>query len=181
LTAHFLECKGIPAPRIYGDPGVLAPRFFESEDPETVEIGVVPHYVDADSPWLEKCRSEGVQILDPLSPLEGFFQTLQRCRVILSSSLHGLIFAHAYGKPALWIEISDKVLGGGFKFFDYYLSVGVSPERVTRVRVGPDTDLEEISGRASTADHTVLVSSLDSAMSETRRLLMDSADEIQSS
>ncbi len=177
LTAHFLGCQGISVPRAYGDPGVLAPQFFAQEYPEIFDIGVVPHYIDADSKWLNECRIRGVQVLDSLSPFEVFFLELQQCKVVLSSSLHGLIFAHAYGKPALWIEISDKVLGGGFKFFDYYLSIGVSPEQVTRVRVGPDTDPVTISKFASVADHTRLISSLDLAIKETRSLMVESIHE----
>ncbi|WP_156383835.1 hypothetical protein [Methylobacterium sp. Leaf456] len=52
------------------------------------------------------------------------------CRRILSSSLHGLILAHAYGIPATWLKISDRPLGDDFKFRDYWASIGrddVSP------------------------------------------------------
>ncbi len=177
LTAHFLHCQGISTPRSYGDPGVLAPRFFAPERSEVYDIGVVPHYVDINSKWLDKCRKEGVRILDPRSPLGDFFSALQECKVVLSSSLHGLIFAHAYGIPALWIEISDRVIGGGFKFFDYYLSIGISPDQVIRIRVGPETDPVTISSSASTADHTQLISTLDIAVNETRRLMEESVDE----
>lgn len=42
--------------------------------------------------------------------------------MILSSSLHGIIFSHAYGIPAYHIEFHDLLDNGNFKFNDYYSS-----------------------------------------------------------
>jgi hypothetical protein len=54
-------------------------------------------------------------------------EAITACHAILSSSLHGLIVAEAYGVPAAWMTITDKVKGGGFKFCDYYLATGREP------------------------------------------------------
>ena len=45
------------------------------------------------------------------------------CEKILSSSLHGLIVSDAYQIPNCWIELTGKISGGHFKYYDYASSV----------------------------------------------------------
>ena len=45
------------------------------------------------------------------------------CERILSSSLHGLIVSDAYQIPSCWIELTGKISGGYFKYYDYASSV----------------------------------------------------------
>ena len=48
------------------------------------------------------------------------------CEVIVSSSLHGLIIADAYGIPTVWAKFGNDINGNDFKFYDYYWSLGMS-------------------------------------------------------
>ena len=63
-------------------------------------------------------------LIDPLAPLPEYMAALSGCEAIASSSLHGIVFAHAYGIPAVHVQLSDRVLGEGFKFDDYRASIG---------------------------------------------------------
>ncbi|HQA91106.1 MAG TPA: hypothetical protein PK316_15725, partial [Sedimentisphaerales bacterium] len=56
------------------------------------------------------------------------------CECVLSSSLHGLIVADAFGVPNAWLKLSDKVRGNDFKFRDYY-SVYDLDEKVIPLRI----------------------------------------------
>ena len=48
---------------------------------------------------------------------------INMCECVVSSSLHGLIVAEAYGVPARWICVENNLLGGNFKFWDFYESI----------------------------------------------------------
>jgi len=61
---------------------------------------------------------------------------------IASSSLHGVIAADAYGIPSTWIKFSDNVTGSGFKFFDYFKSVGRTDEGPLVIQ--EDSSIDEI-------------------------------------
>lgn len=125
LTRDILLKYDIRCPEKYGDPGLLTPRFFR-KSPTRYYVGLCPHRVDSLHPWVHEKASKVKKsvIIDMTWPIEKTIAVLSACEYVLSSSLHGLIVAHAYGIPALWVEFSDKVIGKGFKFRDYQLSVG---------------------------------------------------------
>ena len=175
LTASILEKQGLRGKYNYGDPGLLASRLFPRSEKASAEIGILPHYIDMNSEWIQSCRDRGLPVIDVLAPLDEFFKSVQRCSIILSSSLHGVIFAHSYGIPAVWVELSDQVIGSGFKFFDYYLSVGIAPEDVARFPIFDNPDPKEIAKRANIGAHEKLLSPLEEALHETKAELAKAA------
>jgi pyruvyltransferase len=127
MTRDSLRDQGIDCPEVYGDPALLLPRFFNPLVQRKYSIGIIPHYVDKDHPWVERQRNApGVRVIDIESDIEEFVRAVLSCEVILSSSLHGLICADAYGLPATWIRLSNRLDGGSFKFRDYRQSIGAS-------------------------------------------------------
>ena len=40
--------------------------------------------------------------------------------------MHGIIFSHALSTPAAPVQVSQKILGGDWKHYDYYYGVNVT-------------------------------------------------------
>jgi pyruvyltransferase len=136
LTQAALRSAGFTAPDTIGDPGYLLPSFFDPPVPVANDIGVVLHYADQSADLIAEIRREGLLFIDILQPVEQVVTAIKRCSIILSSSLHGMIAADAYGIPTAWIEVGDNLHGGHYKFHDYLMSQGVekrflSPQQVT--------------------------------------------------
>lgn len=105
-----------------GDGGILASLLINSANEKKYRIGIIPHFREQDHPLVNQIMehykdSKFINLKeDPLSVI----QDISDCELILSSSLHGLIVADSFHIPNLHITLSDKLLGDGFKFKDYY-------------------------------------------------------------
>lgn len=94
-----------------GDLGLLASRIWPKQ-PTRYNVGVVRHYVDHDDyPFADI-------VIDATEDAETVINKISSCRVILSSSLHGLIVADSYGIPNMRIA-RDDVISGNWKWMDY--------------------------------------------------------------
>lgn len=143
LTRRLLIAQGIDVPEIYGDPALLMPRLYNPDLSARYDVGVIPHHVDRGHPWLENLLgAQDVSVIDVECDTLQFIRNIKQCRRIVSSSLHGLICADAYGIPSTWVEFSNRVIGDGFKFKDYFASIGRSDYR--RIQIREDTTLDSI-------------------------------------
>lgn len=115
-TQKQLAKQGIQT-EVYGDPGLCLPLLYDKPVKVKYEYGFLPHYVDYDI--IEVDYKDFLKI-DPRQNVLTVVDQIRSCKMIVSSSLHGLIVANAYGIPAVWIEFSNKVEGKGYKFKDYY-------------------------------------------------------------
>ncbi len=144
LTRKLLLQDNIACPEVYGDPALLLPTVYNPKIEKKYKLGIVPHYVDRDNAWLEKLKNDkDIKILNIQEPnLYTFIDEVLQCEKIASSSLHGLIIADAYDIPSIWIEFSDKIVGGGFKFLDYFASV--EREDTEPLKIDSTTEVETI-------------------------------------
>lgn len=117
ITADMVRKAGGDCPEIYGDPAMLLPRIFERTIEPNIEVGIFPHYVDLE-------EASGF-IINPLQSVPKVITKLWQCKRIISSSLHGIIVAHAYGIPSAWVKFSNRLDGDDTKFHDHALSVGL--------------------------------------------------------
>lgn len=116
-TKAFLAGFGVEVPEIYGDPGLLISRYFPRAVKADRDYVVIPHYNErngkfGDHPTLST-RGDNVR---------RFADGICRARLVISSSLHGLIIAEAYGIPAvLLFNGNGEELE---KYHDYYEGTG---------------------------------------------------------
>ena len=129
LTAARVN-GGLGPEVVLGDVALLANELsFPWSREKRYTVGIIPHYTDIDDEvvkeWL--VAHPGTTSIDICGRVPDVLRAITECRYILSSTLHGLIFADALGVPSAWIVLSDRVAGGEFKFRDYYAVFGISP------------------------------------------------------
>ncbi|MBR6736874.1 MAG: polysaccharide pyruvyl transferase family protein [Clostridia bacterium] len=112
-TRDTLIKNGYNCPEVYGDPAIILPLIYTPKDTEKeYDYKVVPNYIFLDG---QDC------ILSPLTnDWKSFVDELVKCKLVISSSLHGIILAESYGIPAIMLKSSLDT----FKFRDYYYSTG---------------------------------------------------------
>ena len=119
LTRDFIMKNfNIDCPEVYGDPGLLIPYFFpefkKKELPEYDYI-VIPHYSEIELFPKELYPN----VVYPTEPWNHVIRKILNSRFVISSSLHGLVIADAYGIPARCLRVTEHE--PLFKYQDYYL------------------------------------------------------------
>ena len=108
---------------VISDLGLLLSEVFPLTKVPTKEIGYIIHSVDREY-FFKKFPQLKVNLIDNYQSPEKFINELLQYKKIISSSLHGIIFSHSFNKEVIPIKITDKIIGGDFKFKDYYSSIG---------------------------------------------------------
>ena len=123
-----------------GDGGILASELLDTLPEKRYDVGIVPHVCDLNDPAAAELvrRYDNAKLINVKDDPIAVLTEIAQCRCILSSSLHGLIAADSFHIPNLHIVFSDRPLGDGYKFDDYYSAYGVqhSP-RDLRVSAAP--------------------------------------------
>jgi hypothetical protein len=133
LTRKLVLKSGGVCAEVYGDPAWFMPCIYNPSVPKNSALGLIRHISHADRP----IKTDGVKQISVErvgdEEIEAFVRELVSCERIISTSLHGVILAHAYGLPAEWAAFSDsgkQMAGDGTKFQDYFRSVGIEEDRV---------------------------------------------------
>lgn len=120
---------------VLGDPALLVP-YFVPQPVADIDLGIVPHWSDTQ---LANRYPQGTVISADGPPIQ-VIQAISRCKQIISSSLHGVIVADAYGIPrqAEIFEQAERE-GGDFKFRDYASVYQTNPHFGRMWRAPADT------------------------------------------
>lgn len=119
LTAEKLELDLNSV--VLGDPGLLASRYFVPDEIEKADITIVCHWRDYDR--INRAYGSKYNVVSmQTNDVEYILTQIYNSKLVLSTSLHGLIFAHSYGIPAVHIVCNQLESVGNFKFKDYYSS-----------------------------------------------------------
>ncbi|HVK91313.1 MAG TPA: polysaccharide pyruvyl transferase family protein [Mycoplana sp.] len=132
LTRGVLRRFGFDAPEIFGDPGLLFPGLFYREIAQAMqavrqrygapEIVYIPNLNDERFLPERLGTAPGrVTLLSPrIGPVE-MAAIVAQSRLVISSSLHGIVLADAYGIPCrAHLSAFEPI----FKYLDYFQGVG---------------------------------------------------------
>jgi len=122
LTREYLMNKGISVPEVFGDPAILLPYFYPvslMKDPAKHTDHIVINHMNDD---MSKYEAYKDKLVTPMQYPGSFIEAIVNTDRVISSSLHGVIIAEAYGIPAVFYQS-----GSGesmFKYNDYAMGTG---------------------------------------------------------
>lgn len=120
LTRDWLRRRGVSCPEVYGDPALLLPLV----RPDLVALSAtkrhrvtfVRHIDDLPTP-----PRRGITTRSARSDTERLLRTIVQSELVVSTSLHGVIVAEAFGVPARAVRNRSEP---EFKFTDYFTATG---------------------------------------------------------
>ena len=129
---------------VLADPGLLASEFIDGVIEKKYDFGVIPHHCEWELPVYNQFHKDNILMIDVRQDPVKCIELIAQCKYILSSSLHGMIFADSLGIPNARIVASNKVLGGNYKYKDYYSSFCDRHMISVDIRKGQTVDIENI-------------------------------------
>jgi len=126
LTRDLLRTQhGISHDVPLGDPGIFAdeiPEIRRAQRSAAIKykVALIPHHDHANDPYFKDmvARHDGI-LLDTRTESLSFIETILSSEMVISQSLHGLIFAELFGKPNVWLtQRHDEIWT--FKFRDWF-------------------------------------------------------------
>lgn len=132
-TLEKVQSVGVDTSNIVlGDPAMLLPKVYQPSQEKKYKLGIIPHMVDFNivNQYVKNNPDKFPNsiVIDPNTntrQIENFINKVNQCEKIVATCLHGIICAHAYGIPAKWMKIGDRLAGDDVKFYDHFESVGI--------------------------------------------------------
>ena len=123
LTYDLMKREGfdVSSVKFLLDPGLLIKHTIPEEFRGIVgeNISFIPHYREKFS--VMKDLPKEIHLIDIDNHPHNVAKEILKSKVVYSSSLHGIIFAHSLGRPCVFVKPQTGI--GISKFEDYFLSV----------------------------------------------------------
>ena len=116
-TLALAKTENVP---VLGDPGILACDLVKQGPRDSGYTAIVPHWQDQER--MRETYREGV-FVDVVDDVLEALRLISGASRVVSSSLHGIVFADSYGVTRMW-DWFDGVQARGFKFRDYGTVLG---------------------------------------------------------
>lgn len=121
-TKQILSNAGYECPDVYGDPAIIMPLIYNPKVDKQYDVSVITHIgnngVNGNLLDINGINKIEIQTDD----YEYFVTEIKKSKKVISSSLHGIILAEAYGVPAIFA--AHNVMNEIMKFYDWYESTG---------------------------------------------------------
>ena len=119
VTGFLMRSAGYDCPEVYGDPAVLMPLIYRSPVTEKkYPVSLIRHIDSAG----EKDLS-GIHVINAATDdAASFIDEINASKLVISSSLHGIILAEVYGVPAVYL--AEGTEDQRMKYYDWYFSTG---------------------------------------------------------
>ena len=126
-TRNSLMKMGFECPKVFGDPAVLMPFIYSPQRASALHTDflVIPHFSMEDSAR-KRYGDEHVLSMNT-KDYKSVIDRICSTDKVISSSLHGIILAEAYGVPAIFYQDRDSRFN--YKYFDWYESTGRNRHR----------------------------------------------------
>lgn len=124
---HSASALGLESTAAIGDPGLVISQIVATS-PKTSAPLFVPHFAMPGTPsgreLLSNFRRSGFQVVLPNCPPEEVARAVSASSFVVSTSLHALVFADAYGVPCVKLDTpGDRE--PNFKYLDYRSIFGI--------------------------------------------------------
>ncbi len=119
VTAFLMRSAGYECPEVYGDPAVLMPLIYPGKTEEKKYPVSLIRHLDSAGGALES----GIHEISAASgDVFSFIDEIKASKMVISSSLHGIILAESYGVPAVYLLPGTE--NQRMKYYDWYFSTG---------------------------------------------------------
>lgn len=121
---EMLKAQGFKGCDTFGDPAYLLPLLHQPRQrKKRWKVAIIPHFTEYGY-FKEKYGDRYHVVNLGNTHVEEVADEIALSELVLSTSLHGIIVAHAYGVKALWMK-KGYIETDGVKFLDYFSGVDI--------------------------------------------------------